>query len=73
MFAPAMLPDLAVMIGAYICFRMLEVTTFNSSRYKSKREHIIMIILALIVLVITVAVLFDIVTRSSGVTFPTPS
>lgn len=66
-----MIPDLAVMIGAYICFRMLEIWAFKSDRYKSERERIALGILGLLVIAITVFCLIEILSAGSGVNAPT--
>jgi hypothetical protein len=66
-----MIPDLAVMIAAYICFRMLEVWAFKSDRYRSEREQIAVGISGLLVIAVTVLSLIAIFSAGSGIGAPT--
>jgi hypothetical protein len=62
------IPDLAMIVSAYVVFRMIEVWLFPASRYGSKGARVAACILALLVILATGLMVLDIVTRG-----PAPS
>lgn len=62
-----MVPDLAVIISAYICFRMIEVCLFKSDRYRNPTAHGVLCVLAVLVIALTVIIIGDIVLKGSNV------
>ena len=52
-----MIPDIAIMLAAYICFRMVEVWLFSPDRYRNAGSHTAAFILSLLVNAVTVLVL----------------
>jgi hypothetical protein len=61
-----MLPDLALIIGAYVLFRMIEVMFFSSGRYSGKGQHIAVGVLAAGVCLVTIICLIDIIMTGSS-------
>ncbi len=60
-----MIPNLAVMIGFYITFRMIETLLFDTSRYGDNVSHAIAMALSGIVILVTGVLMFDIVSAGS--------
>ncbi len=60
-----MIPNLAVMIGFYIIFRMIETFLFDTSRYRNNGSHAIAMALSGIVILVTVVLMLDIVLAGS--------
>lgn len=61
-----MIPDLAVIIAAYVCFRMIEVCLYKSDRYRSPTVHGVLCVLAALVILLTVFIIRDIVLTGSN-------
>lgn len=55
-----MIPDLALMIWAYILFRMLEVFAFPESRYTTNGKRTVICIFAVLVILVASWSLLDI-------------
>jgi hypothetical protein len=60
-----MIPDLAVIVAAYVCFRMLEVCLLKSDRYLNSGAHIFLRVVAVLVILLTVIVIADILSRGT--------
>jgi hypothetical protein len=56
-----MIPDIAVMLSAYIGFRMIEVFLLSPSRYSSAGAKIAACVLAVIAFLVTAFVTIDVV------------
>jgi hypothetical protein len=65
-----MLPELAVIIAMYVCFRMVEVWTFNPDRYRPGAARIVLGIITTLVILVTIFLVVDIV--STGMITGTP-
>lgn len=64
-----MIPDLAIIVAAYVCFRMLEVCLFKSDRYLNKGVHVLLRVLAVLIILLTIVMVLDIVTKGTPSTF----
>jgi hypothetical protein len=64
-----MIPDLALIISAYIIFRMIEVLLFAGNRYQNSGTRIAACVLAILVIVFVAGVTIDI--ESTGASVPT--
>jgi hypothetical protein len=62
-----MIPDLAIIVSVYVCFRMIEVCLLKSDRYRNGGAHAVAGVLAILTLVVTLFVLFDILSKGSSV------
>jgi hypothetical protein len=63
-----MIPSLALMIGAYIGFRMIEVVLMTDSRYASRTDSLVVKVLAGVVFVVSGLACLNILL--SGASFP---
>ena len=62
-----MIPTLAVMISAYVGFRMIEVFLFPTSRYRSDGARVAAYVFAGLALIVIVFSAVDILMSGSGV------
>jgi hypothetical protein len=65
-----MIPDIAIILAAYICFRMAEVWFLNTSRYQNRACHVIVSVMAALVIVVTLFVLIMLLASGSSVGLP---
>jgi hypothetical protein len=63
-----MIPGMAVILAAYVCFRMAEVWFLNTTRYQNRACHIIVSVLAALVILVTLFALISIL--ASGMSVP---
>ncbi len=61
-----MIPDIAIILAAYICFRMVEVWLFSPDRYRNAGSHTAAFILSLLVIAVTVLVLIMVLANGSS-------
>jgi hypothetical protein len=62
-----MIPNIAVMLSAYIGFRMIEVLLFAPSRYANRASRVVACVLAGIAFLVSGAVTVDILTSGTKV------
>lgn len=62
-----MIPDIGVMIGAYITMRCIDVLCRPTTAFSSKWAGSTLRIIAMLVIVVTAGVVYDLVTRGSNV------
>jgi hypothetical protein len=62
-----MIPNLALMVGAYIGFRMIEVLLLSTSRYQNFGSRVVACILACITLLVSGIALLDIMLSGSNI------
>jgi hypothetical protein len=61
-----MIPDIGVMLGAYITFRCAEVLCKPGTAFSSKTARSVTNILAMLTIVVAAVVVYDLVTRGSN-------
>lgn len=62
-----MIPDLAIIVSVYVCFRMIEVCLFKPDRYRNPGTHIFACVLAILTLIVRFFVTIDIISTGSRV------
>jgi hypothetical protein len=62
-----MIPDIGVMVGAYITMRCFDVLCRPETAFSSKGTRATMQVSALLVMVVTLVVVYDLVTRGSSI------
>jgi hypothetical protein len=65
-----MIPNLALIVAAYVNFRMIEVFLYSGTRYSSKGTRIAACVFAVLVFLVTCVSAIDIMATGSRTTLP---